>query len=586
MAGRRLRAGPLSAEFMDGNLRDIRWHGHEALRAISYLVRDENWGNYPLELSEPEAIEKEDAFSIRYEGTTRSKSGARLALSVEIEGSADGRLTFAASATPDGDFVTNRCGFCILHPIVGVAGRPARVEHVDGRIEDTCFPEAIDPAQPFLDMRAITHQVTAGVSAECRMEGDTFEMEDQRNWTDASFKTYVRPLALPWPYTLPKGETNQQKITLTIQGVPERPAADRNAPVTLTVSAPNGRRVPAFGLGFRPSEVAETLAQIADLKKIAPSHLILYFNPLEGHGRRELEDYARLLEAYPAQATLECVVPCVRNPAEELAGIARDVAASGLRLSAIAVCPAPDLKSTPPGSKWPPCPPLEDVYAATRTAFPGLTLGGGMFSYFTELNRKRPPVELIDFITHTTGAIVHAADDRSVMETLEAMPFITRSVRAFAGNKPYRIGPSAIGMRHNPYGASLNDNPDGRKMTMVENDPRQKEPFAAAWLIGYAAAVADAGLEVLTLGSLTGPFGVVDGGRRLPAFDAVKLISSLAGRDSRPVASSDPTRVLALAGGDTVLVANLTETPQAVIVEGTHHDLQPYGIAAIGVKAS
>ena len=28
-----------------------------------------------------------------------------------------------------------------------------------------------------------------------RMEGDTFEMEDQRNWSDASYKTYVRPLA-------------------------------------------------------------------------------------------------------------------------------------------------------------------------------------------------------------------------------------------------------------------------------------------------------------------------------------------------------------------------------------------------------
>ena len=62
------------------------------------------------------------------------------------------------------------------------------------------FPELIDPWQPFKDMRAITHEVRPGVSAECRMEGDIFEMEDQRNWSDASYKTYVRPLALPWPY--------------------------------------------------------------------------------------------------------------------------------------------------------------------------------------------------------------------------------------------------------------------------------------------------------------------------------------------------------------------------------------------------
>ena len=33
--------------------------------------------------------------------------------------------------------------------------------------------------------------------------GDVFEMEDQRNWTDASFKTYCTPLRQPFPATRP-----------------------------------------------------------------------------------------------------------------------------------------------------------------------------------------------------------------------------------------------------------------------------------------------------------------------------------------------------------------------------------------------
>src|SRR3546814_17101246 len=74
----------------------------------------------------------------------------------------------------------------------------------------------------------------------------------------------------------------------------------------------------------------------------------------------------------------------------------------GLALDGIAVFPAPDLQSTPPGSAWPACPPFEAVYAAARRAFPGIALGGGMFSYFTELNRKRPPVGLLDFVSHAT----------------------------------------------------------------------------------------------------------------------------------------------------------------------------------------
>ena len=122
-------------------------------------------------------------------------TAARLRYSAQIAGAVE-ELTFTATAIPDGDFETNRCGFCILHPIVGLAGSPVSVEHTDGSVVETVLPELIDPWQPFKDMRAITHTVRDGLTAECRMEGDTFEMEDQRNWSDASYKTYVRPLAL------------------------------------------------------------------------------------------------------------------------------------------------------------------------------------------------------------------------------------------------------------------------------------------------------------------------------------------------------------------------------------------------------
>ena len=46
------------------------------------------------------------------------------------------------------------------------------------------------------------------VAAERRVLGDAFEMEDQRNWADASFKTYVRPLSKPRPYVIAKGASD------------------------------------------------------------------------------------------------------------------------------------------------------------------------------------------------------------------------------------------------------------------------------------------------------------------------------------------------------------------------------------------
>jgi hypothetical protein len=161
------------------------------------------------------------------------------------------------------------------------------------------------------------------------------------------------------------------------------------------------------------------------------------------------------------QTTLECVVACAGDLDAELSGVAGMVRKAGLKLSAIAVSPSVDRQSTPPGSAWPDCPPLEDVYAAARRAFPDIRLGGGMFSYFTELNRKRVPAGLLDFVTHCTCPIVHAADDLSVMQSLEALPFITASARAIFGENHYRIGPSTIAMRQNPYGGATKPNPGG-----------------------------------------------------------------------------------------------------------------------------
>ncbi len=256
---------------------------------------------------------------------------------------------------------------------------------------------------------------------------------------------------------------------------------------------------------------------------------------------------------------------------EEMAHIARLVREVGLKLDAIAVSPAVDRKSTPPGSKWPDCPPLEEVYAATRRAFPGVRLGGGMFSYFTELNRKRPPVQHLDYVTHCTCPIVHDPDDRSVMQSLEALPFILRSTRAIIGaGTPYRIGPSTLGMRHNPYGSRTMPNPEGRRIPMTANDPRQRGLFAAAWMIGYAARLGEAGVEAFTGAALTGDFGLLDeDGRARPVFHAAKMLADIGGWARVACRSSDEDRVLALSGRSdlaerTVLLANLTARDQRV----------------------
>ncbi len=212
-----LRAGGLSVELENGQLRYIRAGGVEVLRAIAYLVRDENWGTFTPKLENLKVDERADGFTVTYRATC-SDQKRTLVYDARINGSSDGSLAFEVVADPVTDVETNRTGFIILHPVKGIAGFPVKITHVDGRELTSKFPQTIDPDCPFRDIRALSHEVTPGVWATCSMEGDTFEMEDHRNWSDASYKTYVRPLARPWPYTLPKGVKVEQAVRLSISG--------------------------------------------------------------------------------------------------------------------------------------------------------------------------------------------------------------------------------------------------------------------------------------------------------------------------------------------------------------------------------
>jgi D-apionolactonase len=198
-----LAAGPLTADLEAGQLRDIRWHGVLVLRGIAYLLRNADWGTLTVDLADLVVDEGPDAFAVTY---TAAAPG--LSYRAEIKGQASGHLHFAVTARANADFVTNRTGFVVLHPDTA-AGGALTVTHTNGQIEATEFPARILPDQPAFDIAALLHHPVPGISATTSFDGGVFEMEDQRNWADASFKTYVRPVAWPRPYVIPAGKRDR-----------------------------------------------------------------------------------------------------------------------------------------------------------------------------------------------------------------------------------------------------------------------------------------------------------------------------------------------------------------------------------------
>jgi hypothetical protein len=589
-----LSAGALEATLDTGNLRYIKISGKEAIRAISYLVRNRNWGTYNPEITNLKIDQGAAGFTVSYDALCKDDQQS-FRYAARIEGRADGSLSFAAEGEALTDFVTNRNGFVVLHPLAGVVGAPLTVERVDGRVVQSKFPELVDPACPFLDIRALTHEVLPGVKVACRMEGDTFEMEDHRNWMDASYKTYVRPLALPWPYTLKKGEKLSQKVTLQLEG--KAPAAAKGGgarPIEVSVDSSVRHAAPRIGLAVPAEGLADAIASAELIKQADPSFLVCHFDPRAGHDQATMRSFAQLGAATGAELVLEAIVPCLDQngkPSADIAIMQRDMAAIGAAASAagvtfarVAVSPAADLGSTLPGSVFPPAPAWADLIAAARKAFSGVPIGGGMFSYFTELNRKRPPAGVLDFVVHTGLPIVHAGDDESMTETLEATPSIFRSVQAFAPGTPYWIFPTAIGMRQNPYGAAPAENPKGVRNAMSRVDPRERGLIGAAWYAGYIARAAAAGVEAVTLAATHGPSSIVfakqphaqpwfDDSRAkvYPHYHVIAGHAALTG-DALATTSSNARAVQTLAiggkGGTALWLSNLTAARQDVRISG------------------
>src|SRR5262249_28998845 len=395
-----------------------------------------------------------------------------------------------------------------------------------------------------------------------------------------------RPLVMPYPYTIPGGSQDRQTIALTFAGTPPRRAASGERPVALRLDPAAGGAMPALGLFLTSERTREALAAAPLAKRAAPRFLSCRVDPGKGQGTAELTAYRQVAEAIGAPLMLEIVVPCRDDPRAELERVAAQVAESGLRPAALTVAPDNAKLRVVPAPPPPDTLLLEKVYRAARAVFPGQTIGGGVFGHFTELSRNRPPGELIDYVSHSTSGLVHAADDRSVMETIEALPHVIRSTRAFAGDKPYRIGPANIGMPINPCGAAT-PNPDNGRFTMAKMDPRQRGLFGAAWMVGYMAEMARGGVAAVAMGAPAGEVGIVyrrcdyaqpfyderGDGAVYPLFHVFAGLAAAGGRPCIEAISAEPTRGQALAyraeeGAPSLWLANLRQEPQTVDLAG------------------
>lgn len=540
-----LRAGRVVLRFEPAGLFARRWtcDGTEFLRGIYPAVRLENWST-----AEPSVLWlRRDITPRGFSVALRATYGGPkpfLIAEVELHGTEAGEISLRFRGQALRAFRTNRTGFCILHP-AAVAGTRCVITHPDGSRTRGTFPKAISPHQPFFNIQGISHVAANGCRCAVEMSGDVFEMEDQRNWTDASFKTYCRPLALPFPYRIERGQTVTQEVHVRVSA----PARRRATTIAEIPRLSAGPRKSVIAIGT--SLAAGTALSSTELHTLAGAglrHLRVEVDAASHRSIKRLRRTLRQLSNNESKLELHValLVPAGGGRLDDVA-----VELSRTRLAGLIRCAVFDatLGLTTAES-------FRRVARCFREHRLKVEFGAGTRRDFVEFNRKRPVVPGRAFATYAIDPQVHAFDEISMLETTEVHALTVEQTRALGG-VPVIPAPITLGVPRRPGQA-------------VAADPRQHSPFAAIWTLAALAGLTRGRAAAATFFCSQGPAGLVarSGAAPSPAMRVLASYAQFNATRAAALVSSRPLDVCGVAlerrNATRILVANLRSAPGTV----------------------
>lgn len=543
-----IESGPWRLQLRGDELADIEYRGHPVLRGIRPVVRDHDWKTLAPAVETSTAGGDGDTFTMRRVITfTGYAAEYRAELTLSLSGD---ELTVAFDGTAACDFRSNRIGLVVLHR-PDDAGRRVVVTAPDKTWIEGAFPTGISAHQPFVNIAAMGWERN-GSDFRLEFSGDIFETEDQRNWTDASFKTYSTPLSLPFPVAVRSGDRVHQSVRLT--AAPTGKASDAAfpaaAPSVLTVRRKSQGNVPALGTSSSCSVAALEPVPGADALIVeVPGGDTAAAAEILRHAARQAQELGTPLDVRITATQAFDVGPVL------------DLLPSG-RVARMGVFSA--------GSHVTEAELWEELRSeALKRGFTGLLLAGAR-SHFTELNRR--PDSLpgdADAATYSITPQMHATEVAHIVESLPMQRETALNALRIGSGKPLHVGPVTLKARFNAV--ATDGAYDAGTIEEMRGDPLQAEPFTAAWMLGSIAALTVPGVESVSYFEASGPRGLLtDDGAPTPAFRLFKELAALRGADVLEVLHSVPGLVLYPVKANArvlLFAANLTAEPLNVAVK-------------------
>lgn len=566
---------------------DLQWDGDEIseisldgvtmLESVRPMLRDRNWGTIPPSLVHqtlsPGRRSSPDSKRVLESSYSFPEGAARASLSVRIHEETL-RIRFELDATAD--VMTNRTGLTVLLPR-SMVGDDAVVTTTAGNRRDFRFPVAVSPWQPLFDIRALSLD-HGGVRASVTFSGDVFEMEDQRNWCDASYKIYNRPLDLPFPYRIAAGEKIVQEISIVADSpVPRtdetRPASATGAagpcPLGALLSATAPTVLPRISIGASTTYRSSPGAPVSSADGI--SYLTVEVSdrfdmdrPL-AHAAREAHD-----AGLPIDLRLNA------TPTIDIDAVLAALDAAGATLGRIGIVSADTHVTTEP------------LWAKLREATRGrhVDLVAGSRTHFTELNRQIHVLPAgVRHLSFGYSPQMHMTETWHIVESVAALGDSLRSARQLVPSADILLGPVSLRPRVNAVATQVDqvdladDDGYGAHRVPGSTDPRQHTPWAAAWVGAVLAEAASEHVAEVSLMEMVGPRGIVPTvGASTPLSCLLKLLGGWCGRTVRVISGFAGAGTAVISQGEDAVIVNARQ--QGITVTAGADSTHPMRVPA------
>ena len=510
-----LVAGSLRAMLVGPDIRYVRFGTVELVQRLYVAVRDTAWNTVPGRMADLEVLQRDDSFEVRFR-QRHTYRDVDFEWRGMISGSAEGVLTYEMDGVPLTSFRHNKFGLNVHHPLLEDVGRPYRAGTPQGQVAGTLeweiAPQLVSNGTLTAMFAPFDHlevDLVSGGTATYDFEGDLFEMQDHRNWSDGNYKTYGTPLSLGYPLDATKGQAIRQRVTVRYTG--DTRTEDPTAPTEIRVGDPLENHLPPIGLGMAShgADLSDREARL--LRALRPAHLRVDVHPRDANHRDEWERAVRAARSLGCSLEVAFfVTPSARDEAAELAGLAT---AGGVPVDRILVFEEAEGFSELRGASAP-----ETVHAVrevVRAAGISCPVAGGTNQFFNELNRARPETAGTDGVAYSLNPQVHAGDDLSLADNLLSQPDIVRFTRRICGDVDVYITPVTLIGRAGPFPSGPPE--EGGLPGAV--DVRQASLLGAAWTAASIKQLTTGGVDSLTYYETTGWRGVLEVESGSPAPD-------------------------------------------------------------------